>query len=233
MAFGEPERAVAWSYTMLGLAEDPHPNMRSHIVTALTIAGREQDAIAESVGLVDAAEATGNPEVLGMALLSVGFAYRHIDPDHARQTMRRGLTVAFESGNRFIGTHIAANLAQLDLKRGDRAAALDHIGLAIRHLHDSGGVVTLRSPMTNLAILLAQLGHLEAAATLAGFAVSPLTVASFPQITDTIAQLRETLGAQRYAELAEAGATMPIADLVAYAYDQIDAVRARPQPRPQ
>jgi len=140
--------------------------------------------------------------------------------------MHRGLAVAHESGNRFNETHMAANLAQLEVERGDPLSALEHISLAIRQLHDSGNSVTLRSPFTNLAILLDRLDHYESAATVAGFAFSPLTAASFPKINAAIGHLRDVRGEQTYESLARTGATMTTAEIVTYAYEQIDQAQA-------
>ena len=121
---------------------------------------------------------------------------------------------------------MTANLAELAVERGDPLAALEHIGLAIRHLHDSGNTETLRSPFTNLAILLDRLGCHESAATIAGFGFSPLTAASFPTINTVIAHLRSVLGDQTYDSLARNGGHMTTAAMVAYAYEQIDSARA-------
>ncbi|HXO83208.1 MAG TPA: adenylate/guanylate cyclase domain-containing protein, partial [Mycobacterium sp.] len=159
------------------------------------------------------------------ALMADGFAWRNTDPDRALEATRRGLRVAHESGNRFNETHIAANLAQLEVEHGDPLSALDHIGLAIRQLHDSGNIVTLRSPFANLAILFDRLARHEPAATIAGFGFSPLTAASFPNINVAIAHLREVLGDQTYESLARKGETMTTAAMATYAYDQIDQAR--------
>jgi len=80
--------------------------------------------------------------------------------------------------------------------------------------------------LTNLAVFLDRLGRHEAAATIAGFALSPLTAASFPKINAVIAHLRQILGDQVYESLARKGQTMSTAALVTYAYDQIDHARA-------
>jgi tetratricopeptide (TPR) repeat protein len=199
--------------------------MTSVLVTLLTIAGDEDQAMAAAEGLVERAEATRNPYALSLALLAYGFAWRNADPSHAREAMQRGLSVAHESGNRFNESHLTANLAQLDVERGDPLSALEHIGLAIRHLHDSGNTVTVRSPLTNLAILLDKAGRYESAATIAGFAFTPLTAASFPHINTTIAHLRQVLGDQVYGSLARKGEAMTTAAMVMYAYDQIDQAR--------
>ena len=71
-----------------------------------------------------------------------------------------------------------------------------------------------------------RLGRYESAATIAGFAFSPLATAAAPEITTAIAHLRGVLGDQTYESLVRKGKTMTTADLVAYAYDQIDQARA-------
>jgi predicted ATPase/class 3 adenylate cyclase len=226
IAIGQPDRSVEWCRAQLARTRDAHVNITSHLVMALTIAGCDDQAMAAADGLVDTAEATRNPHALSLALMAYGFAWRNADPDLAVEAMQRGLAVAHESGNRFNETHIAANLAQLEVERGDPLSALDHISLAIRHLHDSGNIVTLRSPFTNLAIFLDRLGRYEPAATIAGFAFSPLTAASFPNINAAIAHLRDVLGDKTYESLASKGETMTTAAIVTYAYDQIDQARA-------
>jgi hypothetical protein len=155
----------------------------------LTIAGRENEAVTATEGLLDAAEATRNPYLFSTALMAFGFAWRNADPDLAVDAMQRGLAIAHDSGNRFNESHITANLAQHDVEHGNPSSALDHISLAIRYMHDSGNLVTVRSPMTNLAIFLDRLGHYEAASTIAGFAFSPLMAASFPNLNTAIAHL--------------------------------------------
>lgn len=225
LAIGEPDRSVEWCRARLAQEPDAHPNVTAFVVTALTIAGCDEEATAAADGLIEAAEATCNPHALALALLAYGFAWRNIDPNHAAEAMHRGLAIAYDSGNRFDESHIAANLAQLEVEHGDPLSALDHISLAIRHLHDSGNMVTLRSPFTNLAILLDRLEHYEAAATIAGFAFSPLTAASFPKINAVIAHLREVLGDQTYESLDRKGAGMSAAAVTTYAYNQIDQAR--------
>ncbi|MBE1546256.1 putative ATPase/class 3 adenylate cyclase [Mycobacterium sp. OAS707] len=229
LAVGQPDRAVEWLRARLGGGLDTHAqaNIRATLSMSLTIAGREEEAIAAAAGLVDLAETTRNPYTLSLALMADGFAWRSADPDRALKAMNRGLGIAHDSGNRFNESHLTANLAQLDVERGDPLSALEHIGLAIRDMHDSGNITTVRSPLANFAILLNRLEHYEAAATIAGFARSPLTAASFPKIDTAIAHLRRVLGEDAYESLADEGAAMTIADLVAFAYDQIDRARAQ------
>ena len=84
----------------------------------------------------------------------------------------------------------------------------------------------MRAPLAVLAAFLDRLGRYEPAATIAGFAFSPFTAASVPEITTAITHLRDVLGDQTYESLARKGETMTTAAMVAYAYDQIDQARA-------
>ena len=77
-----------------------------------------------------------------------------------------------------------------------------------------------------LATFFDRLGRNESAATIAGFSFDPLTAAWVPEINTAIAHLRDVLGDQTYESLARKGETMTTAEMVTYAYDQIDQARA-------
>src|SRR4029079_17222560 len=135
------------------------------------------EAIAAATGLIDAAEATRNPFVLTFALQAYGFAFRDADPARARDALRRGLVIAQGSGNRLNETYMAQVLARLEADHGDPLAALDYTAVAVRHHHDSGNTIQVGDVLAVLAGLFDNLGRHEAAATMAGFAVNPSTVA--------------------------------------------------------
>ena len=61
-------------------------------------------------GLIDAAEATGNPFALSWALLAFGLAVDDADPVRSLAALRRGLVIAHDSGNRFTESHLATRL---------------------------------------------------------------------------------------------------------------------------
>ena len=140
--------------------------------------------------------------------------------------MRRAMVIAQDSGTRANESYLAVSLARLEAEHGDPLAALDYVTLAIRNNHDSGNATLMRSPLAILAAFLDRLGRYESAATIAGFALSPLTTAAFPEITTAITHLRDVLGDQTYESLARKGETMTTAAMATYAYDQIDQARA-------
>jgi hypothetical protein len=176
-------------------------------------------------GVIEAAEATRNPYMLSFALLACGLAFRDADPVRALDALRRGLGIAQDSGNRFVESPLASVLSRLEAEHGDPLAALDYFTLAIRNLHDSGNVTTIRTPLALLTAFLNRIRRYEPAATIAGFALGPLTGRAFPEITTAIAHLRDVLGDRTYESLARKGESMTPAAIATYAYDQIDQAR--------
>ncbi len=101
------------------------------------------------------------------------------------------------------------------------------VTLAIRSYHNAGNTASIRVPLAVLAALFDRLGRYEPAATIAGFALSPIAAAAVPEITTAITHLRDVLGDQTYEPLARKGETMTTAAMATYAYDQIDQARAQ------
>ena len=81
-------------------------------------------------GLIEAAEATGNPHMLAWALTAYGFAFRDADPVGALNALGRGLVIAQDSGNRAHESALAPILARLEAEHGDTAVRvrLPHSG---------------------------------------------------------------------------------------------------------
>jgi hypothetical protein len=154
-----------------------------------------------------------------------GLALRDADPLRALKAARRGLVIARDSGNRYAETLQAGVLSGVEVEHGDPLAALDHITLAIRNFHDGGNITGVRTALAILAALFDRLECYEPAATIAGFAVSPLS-ATLPEFNIALTHLRDALGEVPYELLARKGETMTTAEMVTYAYDQIDQARA-------
>ena len=116
-------------------------------------------------------------------------------------------------------------MARIEAEHGHTTSAFDHLALAIRNYHDAGNTSNVHSPLAVLAALVDRLGRYEAAATIAGFAQSPIALA-WPETIPAIAHLRDVLGPQIYESLARKGEMMTTAAMATYAYDQIDQARA-------
>ena len=133
--------------------------------------------------------------------------------------------IAQDSGNRTHASAHASFLARLEAEHGDTVSAFDHLTLAIRNWHNAGNTTAIRVPLAVLAALFDRLGRYEPAATIAGFALSPLSAAGVPEITTAITHLRDVLGDQTYESLAHKSETMTTTAMATYAYDQIDQAR--------
>jgi hypothetical protein len=227
ITIGQPARAVELCRTHLARGRDTHTYTRSALVMALTIEGPNDEADTAADGLIEAAEAIGNPSALCFALLGYGFAFRDTDPAGALQAMRRGLVIAQYSANRMIASHLAAVLCRVEANYGDPVAALEYVRMAIGNHHESGSITMISTPLAVLAAFFDRHGRYESAATIAGFAFGPVTAASFPQLSGAIAHLRGVLGDRAYESLARKGETMTTAAMAAYAYGQIDQARTK------
>jgi tetratricopeptide (TPR) repeat protein len=225
LVIGQPERWAEWCRAQLARRRDTHVHIRAYLVAALAVAGSGGEAMDSADGLIEAAEATGNPNVLSIALFAYGLAFRDADPVGALNALGRGLVIAQDSGSRAYASVLATVLAQLEAEQGGTVSAFDHLTLAIRNFHNAGDTTSIRVPLASLAVLFDRLGRYEPAATIAGFALSPLTAAGVPEITTVITHLRDVLGEATYESLARKGETMTTAAMVTYTYDQIDQAR--------
>ncbi len=225
LAIGQPERCVEWCRAQLARGRDTYTLARAALVYALALGGCGEEARTAANGLIEAAEATHNPFMLSLVLYVHGHAFHAADPAAARDAQRRGLVIARDSGNRYTELLLAVGLSGLEAEHGDPLAALDYVTLVVRNRHDAGNTTGVRGGLAILAALFDRLGRHEPAATIAGFAVSPLTSTSIPEFNTAIAHLREILGDQTYESLARKGEAMTTAAMVTYAYDQIDQAR--------
>jgi predicted ATPase len=227
MAVGQPERWIRWCRAQLKRGLDTHAYTTACLLMALSASGSPDDAMAAANGLIDAAEATGNPHALSFALLADGMAVYHADPVRSLAALRRGLVITQDSGNRSHLSHLATSLCLFGAEHGDPLATFDYFTVAIGNYHDSGNTYMIRTLLGILAAFFDRLGRYEPAATIAGFGVTS-PVAALPAMAEfrtAIAHLRNLLGEASYESLARKGETMTTAEMVTYAYDQIDQAR--------
>ena len=224
---GQPERYAEMCRAQLTRSGGANTFAWANLVFALAAAGSTDEAMVTADGLIEAAEATGNPWVLAYALFGWGFAFRENDSGRALDAFRRGVLTAHDSGNRFFETQFSYWMCGLAAEHGDPVATLDSLAAAIRNNHESGNIGMLHNPLATLAIALDRLGRSEPAATIAGFAaVNPMVAVSLPELAALTTHLREILGNQVFESLARTGETMTVAAVATYAYDQIDHARA-------
>jgi predicted ATPase len=225
VAIGQPERMAELCRAQLTRRRDTHVHIRAWLVAALLLTGSGGEAMDSADGLIEAAEATGNPCLIAWALGAHGVAFRDADPVGALNALGRGLVIAQDSGSRAVASALAPFLARFEAEHGGTASAFDHLILTIRSYHNSGNSASIRVPLAILAAHFDRLARYEPAATIAGFALSPFSTAAVPEILAAIAHLRDVLGEATYETLARKGEAMTTAAIVTYAYDQIDQAR--------
>ena len=103
---GGPDQWVELCRNIIARGSGTHALARAFLAMVLNFAGATDEAIATVEGLVATAEATDNPALLAYALLARGLAYRYVDAVIAYDAHRRGLTIAQDSGNRLIESHL-------------------------------------------------------------------------------------------------------------------------------
>ena len=109
LAIGQPERLAELCRAQLARRRDTHVHIRAWLVVALAVAGSGGEAMDSADGLIEAAEATGNPFVLALALGAYGVAFRDADPVGALNALGRGLVIAQDSGNRAHASALAVD----------------------------------------------------------------------------------------------------------------------------
>ncbi|MDT7732191.1 MAG: hypothetical protein QOK45_2444, partial [Mycobacterium sp.] len=224
---GRPDLAVEWCRATIARNPGIPTHAQAVMVIALAGIGATDEAMEASKDMLAIAHAAGNPSLAGATLLAYGWARRQSDPTAAYEALRQAWTIAEESSNRQQTSITAGLLSGLAAARGEFTDAFDYITQTTHHYYDSGAVELMRVTLgTFLVVLLDRLGHHEPAATISGFAADALARASFPEIEDAVAHLREVLGEDGYAARAQAGANMTNAEMATYAFDQIDLARA-------
>ena len=177
-------------------------------------------------GLIEAAEATGNPHVLSFALFAYGFAFRDADPVGALDALGRGLVIAQDSGNRANESILATGLARAGSRTRRHRGRIRSLHSGDpqlprfrQHHHDPYPAGRPRRSFRPARTLRTGSHHRR-------FRVQSLGRGGRSRRSTTaIAHLRDALGDQTYESLARKGETMTTAEMATYAYDQIDQAR--------
>jgi predicted ATPase/class 3 adenylate cyclase len=222
---GQHEQAFHWYRRYFATRRDDRTLARTCQIFALVAAGSLHEAMAAAEGLIDAAQSSENPWEISYASLAYGMAFLGTNPSGALDALRRGWVIAQDNGIRCNESYLAGNLARLEAVHGDKVAALDFLTLSVRNYRNSGNTPAMTTPLGILAPFLHRLGRHEPAATIAGFAYSPLTEGMIPELSAAITDLRGVLGEQGYESLARTGQAMSHAAVATYAIDQIDLAR--------
>ena len=102
LLIGDPAQCVEVCRGHIAAGRDSRRISWICLVMGLVMAGSAAEARDAANGLIEAAEATGNPWSLSYALLAHGFAFWDTDPPAALDAWRRGLVIAQESAPRSV-----------------------------------------------------------------------------------------------------------------------------------
>lgn len=231
-AAGQPQRWVDACRRVIDNPAEVQLVARASLAMALRVTHSDESAAAAE-GLLAAAESADNPNRAAYALLAYGLAHGDTSPAAAHDAWGRAFTIAQNSGNRQMESALAAMLCTmaatadhlpLGVSKNGSLNAIDYLTVAIRRYHDAGSITLLYFPLGMLAVIFDNLGEYEQAAIVSGFAVNTATALP-PKILATVTHLRAVLGDQMYESFAGTGERMTPAEMVTYAFDQIDLAR--------
>jgi predicted ATPase/class 3 adenylate cyclase len=224
--YGRADLAAEWCRTQMEAGRDSHTLITTGLIVCLAVAGSHDQALELVDGVIEAAETTRNPYALSYALLACAIALFYTDPTRALELNRRGLELAERTGNRGNTTYLLSMVARLEARHGDGLAALRFVGRAVRNYQDSGNPTNMATALGVAAIVFDSMGRYESAAVAAGFGNIPLNAAAMPELGTAITHLRAMLGSSTYESLARRGQGLTLAEIAAFAYDQIDQAQA-------
>jgi predicted ATPase len=230
------DRFVSVCREIFAVADDPLLVCRSQLAIALAKTGHGDQALTLCDGLVPAAAATGNPWAHAVALHALGDAQAETDPASAVATWRECMELLRHSGMPRMETATYLGLARLEMATGHYRPALDLLRDTIMWQFEAGDFFSLIWPLALISALLMRCDLSEPAATIAGFATTPFTLAAYPQFAAAVEQLPHALGDKDFDRLSQQGRSMPRPKMVVYALQAIEEARTRldqldPQPR--
>ena len=149
------------------------------------------------------------------------------DPARALDAVRRGLIIAQDSGNRYCRKRNWRSL--WDASQPTTATLHPRSITSLWRsatCHDAGNTTNIKThwPPLRLCSTGSDATSRRPPSPVSRSAPSPHS--AIPEINTAITHLRDVLGDQTYESLARKGETMTTADMVTYAYDQIDQARA-------
>jgi hypothetical protein len=191
----------------------------------LPFVGRVDEARALAEEAVTVARAHGNPFWIAGSLNAFGRAFAYAQPTRALDAMREALVVTRD--HRLVQWEAVVSLgaAGVEAVHGDPGEALILFETAIDSLHRAGDVGNTAVALAGLAVLFDRLDRPEIAATLYGASRRKGDFGWVTHLHGVVDHLRTVLGEAGFDGCVATGASMELADAVAYARDQIQAAR--------
>jgi predicted ATPase len=195
--------------------------MAFHLFIMATAGYAEQAAqIADEV--VKKVDAAGVPMSISVAYGAKGAAIESKDPAAALAAYEHGVEVARKAGCRFMETLIAPRIAAVHARSGEPSAALRGFERMLVSFGEATDIASVSAWRASLAVLLAKLGHFEAAATLHGTYSKVIDAGGVvPEITAAVEQVRGALGQAAFDAAGDRGAAMSLREASNYAIEQV------------
>jgi hypothetical protein len=141
--------------------------------------------------------------------------------------MRECVELVRHSGMPRLESSAYLGLARLEIATGHYRPALDLLRDTTRWHFDAGDFSTLTASLALISALMIRCDLPEPAATIAGFATTPFSLAAFPPFATAVEELHQTLGDNDFDRLSQQGRAMPRPQMVAYALQAIEQARTR------
>jgi predicted ATPase len=196
-----------------------------------SISGNADGARQDAVESLRSARSLGNPSLLVVALTAAAYVWTADEPQRARDALEETIALA-QSGASDVNLPIAlTQLALMRLRDGDCAGALDAVRAAVVQHHAGGNRPGLAGTLTTGRDLFIALGHRDNAVVLTcavaeGCLSSVTNPDTTTQLHALLAEDRQQLGDPVYRMAATQGSALSYEEVVAYALDAIDDIRA-------
>ncbi|HYO02820.1 MAG TPA: adenylate/guanylate cyclase domain-containing protein [Mycobacterium sp.] len=121
---GEAGRWVEWCRDVIARRPETYVHAQAILALALKMAGADDEATAATEELLAVADTIDNPNLAAWALFAYGTTHREVAPAAAYDALRRGLTIAQDSGSGQTASSIASMLSPLAITNGEPPAAV-------------------------------------------------------------------------------------------------------------
>ena len=225
---GDVDRALSLAQTGATKEADRYDRMcLAHVPYFMALSGRHQEAMAASDDIVATVEAAGLPLALLIACYGKGHAFAGSDPDIALAAFERVVEVAQNSGNRMFETLAIPEIAALQARNGNMAAALGSFRGMLDAWRGTPEALLISHGIGGLVVLLERLGRCETAALLHGMLEN-----AFPsnpcveELPATMTRLRGALDKSMFDEISRLGAAMDLQKAIDVAQGEISSALA-------
>jgi hypothetical protein len=212
------------------LADQPGPGHvlgRCGLLMALTMASRDEEAMAIAEDTLTAARAHANPYCIAVALFGSGRAFAQADPARALRLLHEGLVYAQEHRLPLLEGAIGGAAAGLEALHGDLGQALELVDTALDTFHVAGNVASVFATLAYLAVCFDRLDRPDVAATLYGASTNQAGSLYLFYLPSVVDHLGAALGDAAFDQYAATGVNMDLADAVGYARHHIELARCQ------